>query len=118
MKFKFLLLFICLSTIAFSQKARVTSAYNYERNNELDKAMEAIEEATKDPTTEGFWKTWMFRGNVYRSIALSQDPQFQNLHPNPVKEAYISYKKVYSLETDKRMDMDDLNRKYKSVIPM
>ncbi len=118
MKIKLLALFLFCSTAIWAQKSKVTSAYNYERYGELDKAKEAIDDAVKDPTTSGFWKAWLFRGNIYVSIARTQDEAYKDLHPDPVKVAYESYKTVYGLEDSKKLDQDDLDRRYKSMYPM
>lgn len=118
MKFKLLALFLIISASSFAQKAKVTSAYNYERYGELDKAKEAIDEAVVEPTTSTFWKAWLFRGNIYVSIARSQEEAFANLSDNPVQVAYESYKKVYDYQDDKKLDVEDLNRRYKQIYPM
>lgn len=118
MKFKLLVLFTIFSTFSYAQKAKVTSAYNYNNYGELDKAQEAIDQAIADPSTAGFWKAWMFRGDIYVSIARTQDENFKKLSPDPVKVAYESYKKVYSLDDSKKLDMNELNQKYRSMYPM
>jgi len=118
MKFNLLVLFIIVSTTVFAQKAKVTSAYNYERYGELDKAKEAIDDAVLDPSTASFWKAWLFRGNIYVSITRSQDEAYANLSENPVQVAYESYKKVYDYQDDKKLDVEDLNRRYKKIYPM
>lgn len=117
MRFTFFVLLFALSTTVLGQRANVTSAYNYEKYGELDKAKQAIDEAAEDGSTSDWWKTWFFRGNIYMSIARSQEEKFQNLSENPVKEAYESYKKLYEMERNRKMDYNDLDRRFKNIYP-
>lgn len=61
--------FIAFSS-AISQPAKVTSAWNYLKNQQYDKAKENIEEAIKNEKTMALAKTWFFRGNIYLNIYL------------------------------------------------
>jgi len=86
-------------TIAvFCQPNRVVNAYNYLRSGQLDKAKENIDIAIEHPRTQGEAKTWLYRGNVYLAIALTEDEKFKNLHPEPLIESYNAYQK--SMEID------------------
>ena len=99
---------------AFGQASKVTSAWNYLKFNELDKAKDAIETAAASESTKDEAKTWYYRGKVYTAIYVSQNdpkkPQFRNLTNNALGEAYNSYKKALQLDPKNKMPeiKDDL----------
>lgn len=63
----FVLSLIALSTAAFSQ-AIVVSAFQYYRQNQPDKAKEAIDKAMDDPDAIKEAKTWFYKGNIYLMV--------------------------------------------------
>lgn len=99
----------------FGQKAKVQSAYNYLRYNELDKAKENIDAATLDPTTAIMAKTWMYRGQIYYAIGTSKDTAIKSLHANPLEESYNSFSKAYEFDT-KKIDINELNTHFGQLI--
>ncbi len=103
------------SYTAFAQKAKVVSAYNYLRYNELDKAKEAIDAAITDVTTSTMAKTWMYRGQIYSAIASSKEEKFKKLHPNPLEEAFQSFSKAYEFDT-KKIDINELNTNFAQLV--
>lgn len=88
---------------AFAQKGKVTSAQTFKDTGKLDKALEAINEAT-DPSNEKAekslpWpKTWEVRGEIFQAIYQSQDASFKSLSEDPLSVALESYKKAVSLD--------------------
>jgi tetratricopeptide (TPR) repeat protein len=84
---------------AYSQNNKVVNAYNYLKSGQLDKAKENIDAAVVHPQTSSQPKTWLYKGNVYLAIALTDDEKFKNLHPEPLTESYNAYQK--SIEIDK-----------------
>ena len=88
---------------AFAQKGKVTSAQTFKDTGKLDKALEAINEAT-DPSNEKAeksipWpKTWEVRGEIYQAIFQTQDANFKSLSEDPLTEAFDSYKKALELD--------------------
>ena len=87
-----------MMSAGFAQSAKVVSAFNYLRNNQLDKAREAIEPAISHEKTMGDPKTWFYRGNVYLAIQLAQEPEFQALKENALKISEESYRKALELD--------------------
>jgi tetratricopeptide (TPR) repeat protein len=85
---------------AFGQSNKVVTAYNLMKPeyNELDKAKQAIDEATVHPKTGAEAKTWYYRGLVYYKIYQSKDEKFKNLDPDPLKQAYVSFIKAKELD--------------------
>lgn len=91
------------------QSNKVVTAWNLIKPeyNELDKAKQAIDEASVHPKTAGDAKTWYYRGLVYYRIYQSKDEKFKNLHPDPLRVAYESFIKAKELDTKDRWK-DDL----------
>ena len=95
----FILLFAMGS--AFGQKALRTTAFNYLRKGQLDKALESIEPTVSDPSTMSDPKTWFYRGNIFLQIHMSENPDYKNLDQDALTKAYQSYQKMLELDTKK-----------------
>ncbi len=95
----FILLFAMGS--AFGQKALRTTAFNYLRKGQLDKALESIEPTASDPSTMSDPKTWFYRGNIFLQIHMSENPDYKNLDQDALTKAYQSYQKMLELDTKK-----------------
>ena len=91
-----------IATGAFAQSSKVTSAWNYQRYKELDKAQKSIDDAAKHESTMNEAKTWHYRGKIYSDIAKSTEPEYKNLSPDPLWEAAISFQKVLELDIKKK----------------
>lgn len=98
--YKSLVLTVALSatTIGFAQKAKVVSAYNYNKSYEqnkdcsdLIKGLEAIEPATKDAKTATFAKTWYYGGNLYFNSMISDDQACKEGYPDAMEKTYDYY---------------------------
>lgn len=83
---------------AYAQKNKRTSAYMYNKNQQYDKAMVAIDEAIEHEKTINDAKTWMYRGQIYYNIAVSEDPEVRALAPDAVDIAYESFVKAKQLD--------------------
>ena len=86
--------------VAGAQNANVVSAYNYLQDGDLAKAAEFIEPAISNEGTAGKEKTWRYRGDIYRLIAL--DPQHAALRsqfPDAMQKAIESYLKANELDS-------------------
>ncbi|MDD4645166.1 MAG: tetratricopeptide repeat protein [Bacteroidales bacterium] len=105
-KIIFLLASVIGLSSAFGQSNKVVTAFNLMKPeyNELDKAKQAIDEASVHPKTSGEAKTWYYRGQVYYKIYQSKKPEFSNLDPNPLKQAYLSFVKAKELDVNKRFE--------------
>ncbi len=95
---KKLVLFLSFSLLivlsANAQKNKRTSAYMYNKNGEYGKAMEAINEAIQNEKTMNDPKTWLYRGEIYYNIAVSDKPEVQALAKNPAEISFESLKKA------------------------
>lgn len=105
---------VLASSIAFSQSAKVVSAYNYTQKGELDKAWENIEAASQDPKTSVEAKTWKYRFDVLFAISQSPKLEYRSLVKpeelaNKMKE---SYQKTKELDTKNKF-LDEIEAKIK-----
>ena len=104
----FLVLFVSSIGIASGQKTKVQTAYNYLKYDELDKAREAIDEASRYESSMNMDKTWYYRGMIYQN--LYKHSKYGNLVNNPLQEALISFDK--SLELDpKSENLEDIQKR-------
>jgi len=93
------LLILILASVMFGQTNKRTSAYNYWRYGKLDQAKQAIDEAAQNEKTIMDAKTWYYRGNIYYDIAISKDPNYIKLDPDPFGVAFKSYQRAKELDT-------------------
>lgn len=95
---------ILTATLAFgtlglaAQNANVVSAYNYMNDGQLAKAVEFIEPAIANESTAAKEKTWRYRGDIYRLIALGQDQALKSQFPDALDKAVESYLKATELD--------------------
>ncbi|MBR2195087.1 MAG: tetratricopeptide repeat protein [Salinivirgaceae bacterium] len=97
-RFGLMFTLVAFSATAMAQGAKVTSATSNIKYGQLDKAKEAIEEAILHEKTKGQAKTWMVRGDVYKAIAESKNPDMKALCATPTRVALDSYKKAIALD--------------------
>ena len=81
-----------------AQNANVVNAYNYLQDGDLAKAAEFIEPAIANETTAGKDKTWRYRGDIYRLIAMGQDETLKAQFPDALNRAVDSYLKASELD--------------------
>ena len=89
---------LLLSLGLHAQNANVVSAYNYMQDGNLAKAAEYIEPAIVDAKTGANEKTWRYRGDIYRMIALGEDAALKSQFPDAVDKAVESYLKANELD--------------------
>ena len=103
-----LVIALCISVNA--QRAKVVSAFQYLKYGELDKAKEAIDEATKHSKSKDLSKTWYYRAKIYHAIFESKDAEVNALDPNSLNVAYEAYIIADSLD-EKGQYKDEMNKK-------
>lgn len=107
---KIIFLLACLVGLgtAFGQSNKVVTAFNLMKPeyNELDKAKQAIDEASVHPKTMAESKTWYYRGLLYYKLYQSKDEKFKSLDPDPLKVAYQSFVKAKELDDKKRFEAE------------
>ena len=109
-KTAFILALVMAFTLANAQKTERTSAFNYLNKGQLDKAKKSIDAASVHEATVNDAKTWFYRGNVYLTIRLTDNPEYKKLDPNPLQVAYDSYNKAIQLDKDKEFYEDIMQR--------
>jgi tetratricopeptide (TPR) repeat protein len=82
-----------------AQNANVVSAYNYMNDGQLAKAVEFIEPAITNESTAAKEKTWRYRGDIYRLIALGNNEALKAQFPDAIEKAVESYLKANELDT-------------------
>jgi tetratricopeptide (TPR) repeat protein len=85
---------VIIGVSGYSQTAKRTSAYMYNKNGQLDKAMESINEAILNEKTSMDPKTWMYRGIIYYNISTSPLPAYHALDTNAALVSYQSFQKA------------------------
>lgn len=84
---------------ASAQNSNVVNAYNYMKDGDLARAAEYIEPAIMNETTMGKEKTWRYRGEIYRLIAMSEDANLRGQFPDALQRSIDSYIKANELDT-------------------
>lgn len=83
---------------AVAQNANVVNAYNYMKDGQLAKAVEYIDPASTDAKTGASEKTWRYRGDIYRMIALGEDQALKDQFPQAMERAIDSYMRAMELD--------------------
>lgn len=118
MKKYFLILTAAATTsVAFAQKSKVVSAFNYnkaftrsQKCNELKDGLEAINQAKDHEQTKSWAKTWYYRGNLYYNVIASGKDECKAIAPEALEECTDSYLKALVLNFDdpelKKLDLE------------
>lgn len=99
------LLMICalaLTLPAFAQKSKVESAAIYLRNNEIEDAKKAIDEAVEHPDTKTDAKAWFYYASVYDSIYRNKQFSAQFNEPNIVEKFHNACKNCITYDAKNR----------------
>ena len=93
----------------FAQNAEVVNAYNYLKYGELDKAMESIEKASVDEKTSTQAKTFYYKGLIYQSIDMTEEPRYKSLSQNALLTSYEAFLLCIELDS-KRQYTEDIKK--------
>ena len=93
---------------AMAQNSNVVNAYNYMKDGDFAKAAEYIDPATTHETTMGKEKTWRYRGDIYRMIAMSEDANLRGQFPDALQKGIDSYLKANELDTKGDYKVDNM----------
>ena len=75
----------------YAQMEKVTSAYDYLRRKQYDKAKDRIDIATENASSNTKAKTWQYRAYIYQSIATDKNPNVNALDG----QAHIKCREAY-----------------------
>jgi tetratricopeptide (TPR) repeat protein len=87
---------VLLTATLYAQKD-VVSAYNLMKDGQYEAAAESIDRAITQEKAMAKEKTWRYRGDIYRAIAL--DSALYAKHPEALKVSLDSYFKAKELDT-------------------
>lgn len=105
-KLSLLLVLVITCSMMYGQRNNRTSAFNYLKNGELDKAKEYIDKTVEHSQTKEDARSWFYRGNVYLSIHMSEEPEYKALDDNALDIALDSYLKAQEYDTRKQYYTD------------
>lgn len=102
-----ILLFVLLiaSTGVMAQSSKVVSAYNSRKDGDYKKALEYINEAAKHEKTMADPKTWVYRGQIYQQIVMSEE-DFGVEKVTAIEEGLTSYTKAAELDSKNKWETD------------
>ena len=100
---------VAISGAAFSQGAKVQSAVNYLKQNDLKKAKAAIDAASVHVKTSTWPKTWVNKGKIYYAIAIDTTPELASIRENAIFIAQENFKKAKK-SPDSRTDMTEVHK--------
>ncbi len=104
------LVVVLLSQVAVAQKVNLQTAINWLNYNELGKAKEAIDLASKNEGTAAMAKTWYYRGQIYHAIHESTKEEDKAFKTGALDEAEAAYQKTMELDTKGEYKEDVLKR--------
>jgi len=90
------LVILISSAAAFSQSAKVVSAFNYLKSGDFDQAKSSINDASQDAKTGAQAKTWYYRALIYE--ACYGDTNYRKKTPDALPEAIKSYRKAMDID--------------------
>lgn len=93
---------------ATAQNSNVVSAYNYLQDGNYGKAAEYIEPAISNESSMAKEKTWRYRGDIYRMIALGEDAALKQQYPDALDKAIASYMKARELDSKKEWERENI----------
>ncbi|NEN23725.1 tetratricopeptide repeat protein [Cryomorpha ignava] len=91
-------LFLIATTGVMAQSSKVVSAYNARKDGDYKKALEYIDEAAKNEKTMADPKTWVYRGQIYQQIILSEE-DFGVDKVTAIKEGLASFNKAKEFDS-------------------
>lgn len=106
---------VCVCSFAIlSASAQTGAAQASLSTGKLDAAKEQIDKAVANPKQNTKAATWIYRGDIYASIANSPVPAYSALDSNATQVAYDSYKKAIELDPKKA---EEVNKKITDLQP-
>ncbi|MBE0663539.1 MAG: hypothetical protein IH597_13860 [Bacteroidales bacterium] len=107
-RFALLMILAITCTVVFGQRNNRTSAFNELRNGRLDRAKEYIDKTVQHEQTIKDARSWFYRGNIYLSIHMSENPEYKALDDKALDEALASYIKAQEYDEKKEYYTDIL----------
>ena len=99
-------LLLLIAVVSNAQQEKVTAAYTFLQQNDLDNAKANIDDAVVDPETANDAQAWYLRGFIYKTIYTKRE-KINNQSPARL-EALNSFKKSLSLDVEKEFFTDNI----------
>lgn len=116
--FTLALAMVTLASAAWAQPNKVLSAMNYLKYNDLQKAKDAIDQASAHEKTAAAAKTHYYKGKVYLAIAQSDDPAFDDVKESASTTAAEAFRYALDASDNKRLDLNEIKVLYSNTIPI
>ncbi len=100
-------LLLFTAVVSDAQQQKIEAAVDFLQKNDLENAKVKINEAVADPETKNEASAWYYRGFIYKSIYKKNEKS--DKHSPARAEAFNSFKKSLSLDTDKQFFTDNIN---------
>ncbi|MDL2262404.1 tetratricopeptide repeat protein [Bacteroidales bacterium OttesenSCG-928-I21] len=109
-KIGILLVVVLISVSGFSQKSKVTSAWNFLKDGYLSDAKKVIDEAEVHAQTSEWYKTFYYKGQIYQQLGITTNKKYQALCEQGCLDiSYEAYLKSVRLNLrnpeDKKLDL-------------
>ena len=106
-KLVFLLAVLLTANVMMAQKMDRTNAYNYNRNGQYEKAIDAIEKCVNHEAFLGMKpkdqaQAWLYRGTIY--VNVHQQPELAAKYPDALDKAYESLERCISTDASYAKD--------------
>jgi tetratricopeptide (TPR) repeat protein len=114
---KILILLLAVAQISYAQTSKRVSANNYYKDGDFDLAKENIDACVVNPKTEKDARAWLYYGQIYYALAVSEKPEFKKLDPNAIGKSYDGYKKAILFNfKDPALQTLDIDNNYLDMI--
>jgi tetratricopeptide (TPR) repeat protein len=104
-----------MSLPAMAQHSKVITAWNYNNSKEYDKARDAINLAILNDETKGEAKTWLYRGEAYQGLYITNENKLRDAMDKSKSEAD---KKAYDNYIVTNVDLKEAGVSYRKCIEL
>jgi tetratricopeptide (TPR) repeat protein len=98
-KFFLLVAVISISLGAVAQKGKVTTALSFIDQGILDKAKEALDQASVNEKSKDWFNTYFAKGKLAQAVYTADNAKYNSYFKDPLAEAYANYEKAIELDT-------------------
>ena len=101
-KFTLVIALMLSGTVLFGQGGAVTSASLYQKEGDLLRAKQQIDQAVVHEKTKADPKAWYHKGLIYTDLARTQNASYKALSADPLKEAVDAFTKAKEFDPAKK----------------
>ncbi|MCL2414737.1 MAG: tetratricopeptide repeat protein [Bacteroidales bacterium] len=89
---------LLMATTVFSQTRNLRNADRELNRDRLDRAVESIRLAMKEPENQVNFNAWFTQAKIFTAVANSHSPEIRALEPNAVNIAFESFQRVFEMD--------------------